>query len=158
MIIPVIIAGGSGTRLWPLSRALYPKQLLDLVNEHTMLQDTVLRVCDFEGSGDPIVLCNEDHRFMVAEQLQAINAGNASIILEPIGRNTAPAVAVAALKALAIDSDPLILVLPADHFIQNVKAFHKAIGTGFNAGVPPGILIATLSKPYSVAGSLDSGT
>ena len=89
MIIPVIIAGGSGTRLWPLSRALYPKQLLDLVNEHTMLQDTVLRVCDFEGSGDPIVLCNEDHRFMVAEQLQAINAGNASIILEPIGRNTA---------------------------------------------------------------------
>ena len=132
MIIPVIIAGGSGTRLWPLSRALYPKQLLDLVNEHTMLQDTVLRVIDFEDAGSPIILCNEDHRFMVAEQLQAINVGDASIILEPIGRNTAPAVAVAALKALTIDSDSLILVLPADHFIQNVEAFHKAIGTGLS--------------------------
>jgi len=132
MIIPVIIAGGSGTRLWPLSRALYPKQLLDLVNEHTMLQDTVLRVIDFENAGSPIILCNEDHRFVVAEQLQAINVGDASIILEPIGRNTAPAVTIAALKALTLDSDPLILVLPADHFIQNVEAFHKAIGKGLS--------------------------
>lgn len=102
MIIPVILAGGSGTRLWPLSREQYPKQLLSLVNDKTMLQNTVLRLTSFESVEKLLVLCNEDHRFMVAEQLRAIGVNGASIVLESVGRNTAPAVAVAAIKALEI--------------------------------------------------------
>ena len=89
MIHPVILAGGSGTRLWPLSRELYPKQLLELVTENTMLQDTLLRLSGVEGMDTPIVICNENHRFMVAEQLRAIGLAHADVILEPIGRNTA---------------------------------------------------------------------
>lgn len=130
MIIPVILAGGSGTRLWPLSRALYPKQLLSLVGEHTMLQNTLLRLKNFEGIGDPIVLCNHEHRFMVAEQLRSIHVKPASIVLEPMGRNTAPAVTVAALTAMERESDSILLVLPADHNIDDVSQFHKALQTG----------------------------
>ncbi len=130
MIIPIILAGGTGTRLWPLSRAMYPKQLLDLVGNNTMLQDTALRLQNFKGMGDPIVICNEDHRFMVAEQFRSINIMPASIILEPMGRNTAPAVAIAAIKALSSEKDPILLVLPADHFIKNIPLFHEALKTG----------------------------
>ena len=130
MIIPVILAGGSGTRLWPLSREQYPKQLLSLVDDRTMLQNTVLRLTSFEGVGNILVLCNEDHRFMVAEQLRAIGVPDASIVLEPVGRNTAPAVAVAALKALEMSKDAVLMVLPADHSIQEVEALHKAIEAG----------------------------
>lgn len=130
MIFPVILAGGSGTRLWPLSRELYPKQLLGLVSEDTMLQETVSRLKDFEGMSGPLVICNENHRFMVAEQLRHIDSNPASIILEPVGRNTAPALAVAALKTLGEGEDPLLLVLPADHFIRDVPAFHQALRTG----------------------------
>lgn len=130
MIIPVILAGGSGTRLWPLSREQYPKQLLSLVDDRTMLQNTVLRLTRFEGVGNILVLCNEDHRFMVAEQLRAIGVSGAHIVLEPMGRNTAPAVAVAALKALEISKDAVLMVLPADHSIEEVEALHKAIEAG----------------------------
>ncbi len=130
MIIPVILAGGSGTRLWPLSREQYPKQLLSLVDDRTMLQNTVLRLTSFEGVGNILVLCNEDHRFMVAEQLRAIGVSDASIVLEPVGRNTAPAVAVAALKALEMSKDAVLMVLPADHSIEEVEALHKAIEAG----------------------------
>jgi len=130
MIIPVILAGGSGTRLWPLSREQYPKQLLSLVDDRTMLQNTVLRLTSFEGVGNILVLCNEDHRFMVAEQLRAIGVPDASIVLEPVGRNTAPAVAVAALKALEMSKDAVLMVLPADHSIEEVEALHKAIEAG----------------------------
>lgn len=130
MIHPVILAGGSGTRLWPLSRELYPKQLLELVTEDTMLQDTLLRLSDVEGMDTPIVICNENHRFMVAEQLRSIGLEHADVILEPVGRNTAPAVAVAALKALSSGNDPLLLILPADHFIRDTAAFHQALYTG----------------------------
>ncbi|MBW2593463.1 MAG: NTP transferase domain-containing protein, partial [Deltaproteobacteria bacterium] len=112
MILPVILAGGSGTRLWPLSRELYPKQLLGLIDENSMLQNTVLRLADLENIGDPIVLCNEQHRFMVAEQLRRIKIDKAVILLEPVGRNTAPAIAVAALKAIKIDPDAVLLILP----------------------------------------------
>ncbi len=126
MIIPVILAGGSGTRLWPLSRALYPKQMLDLVGEHTMLQDTVLRLRAYPGMSAPIVICNQNHRFLAAEQLRAIGVAPRAIILEPVGRNTAPAVAVAAVQAAGLD-DAALLVLPADHFIAQVDRLHAAL-------------------------------
>ncbi len=129
MICPLILAGGSGTRLWPLSRELWPKQLIELTGEHTMLQDTVLRLKDFPGMQTPMIICNEKHRFMVAEQLRMIDIRAASILLEPVGRNTAPAVCLAALKAVSAGDDPLLLVLPADHFIQDIKAFHQALET-----------------------------
>ena len=138
MLIPVILSGGSGTRLWPLSRELYPKQLLPLVGDRTMLQETAARLEGLAGLGAPVVVCNESHRFMVAEQLRESGAAPQAIVLEPVGRNTAPAVAVAALVALeklptratgagaaagAGDTDPVLLVLPADHVIRDVEAF-----------------------------------
>lgn len=142
MILPVILSGGSGTRLWPYSRALYPKQFLPLVSELTMVQETLHRLQQFKQDdlhiAPPIVICNEDHRFMVAEQLRAINSKASDIILEPFGRNTAPAIALAALslteQSLAGESldgqsraDTLMLVLPADHVIQNIPAFEQAV-------------------------------
>ena len=125
MILPVIMAGGSGTRLWPMSRSMYPKQFLNIVGENTMLQDTVSRLDNIETSA-PLVICNNEHRFLVAEQLRAID-NSGSIILEPVGRNTAPAIALAALKAISKGEDPLLLVLAADHVIQNVTAFENAV-------------------------------
>ncbi|MBU0995633.1 MAG: mannose-1-phosphate guanylyltransferase/mannose-6-phosphate isomerase [Proteobacteria bacterium] len=131
MIIPVILAGGSGTRLWPLSRELYPKQLLRLVDDKTMIQNTYLRLRHYEGMGPPIVICNNEHRFMVAEQFRQIEIRPDEIILEPVGRNTAPALAVAVLKSLYLyDTDPILFVLPADHIIENTSVFHDAIQTG----------------------------
>ena len=129
MIIPVILAGGSGTRLWPLSRALYPKQLIDIYNHHTMLQNTLLRLGQVEDIGDPVVLCNEAHRFMTAEQLRKIDR-EGEIILEPVGRNTAPAIALAALRCAATNEDPVLLVLPADHVIANEAEFTQVIEQG----------------------------
>ena len=127
MLVPVILSGGAGTRLWPLSRELHPKQLLPLVGRHTMLQDTVRRLAGLEV-GAPIVVCNEAHRFMVAEQLRSIDCKPRAIVLEPAGRNTAPAIALAAHATLAgEEGDPLLLVLPADHVIVDVSAFHSAI-------------------------------
>ena len=127
MIIPVILSGGSGTRLWPLSRALRPKQLLPLINKTTMIQDTALRVHNINHINSPIIVCNEEHRFSIAEQMREINISPASIILEPCARNTAPAVAVAAFKSMELDKESILLVLPADHVIENVAAFHAAI-------------------------------
>ncbi len=122
---PVILSGGSGTRLWPLSRRHYPKQFLPLVTKNTMIQETLLRLNGLPGLKNPIVVCNEDHRFMMAEQLWEIGITPKKIILEPIGKNTAPAVALAALNA---DSkDEVLLVLPADHVINDIEAFHAAI-------------------------------
>jgi len=128
MLIPVIIAGGSGTRLWPLSRAQFPKQFLNLFGELTMLQQTLSRL-DGLGTAPPIVLCNEEHRFIVAEQLRQIGVEGARIILEPVGRNTAPAIAIAAFQALKEheQENSMLLVLAADHLIEDVQAFHQAI-------------------------------
>ncbi len=130
MIIPVILAGGSGSRLWPLSRQLFPKQLMNLMGGETMLQSTFQRICSVEDVGRPIIICNENHRFMVAEQARNINMAPSAIILEPFGRNTAPAIAVGALKALEEDKDSTIIVMPADHYIKNVKPFHDAVKIG----------------------------
>jgi len=129
MIIPVILSGGAGTRLWPLSRELYPKQLLPLAGRHTMLQETLLRLQGLEA-GPPLVVCNEEHRFLVAEQLRQLEIESPLVILEPVGRNTAPAVAVAALQALAGGDDPLLLILPADHVIRDRAAFQQAVLAG----------------------------
>ncbi len=125
MILPVIMAGGSGTRLWPLSRSMYPKQFLNIVGDNTMLQDTVLRLANLETTKS-IVICNNEHRFLAAEQLQTIGE-RGDIILEPVGRNTAPAIALAALKASESGDDPLLLVLAADHVITNVIAFEESV-------------------------------
>jgi len=133
MLIPVILSGGAGTRLWPLSRELYPKQLLPLVGRHTMLQETVRRLEGLDISA-PIVVANEAHRFLVAEQLRTVPCTPRAIVLEPVGRNTAPAIALAAHAALAADEgDSQLLVLPADHVIADVAAFHRAIEVAASA-------------------------
>ena len=125
MLVPVIMAGGSGSRLWPLSRQLFPKQFLPLVDDDTMLQSTLKRL-DGLALAQPITICNEDHRFIVAEQLRQLGKVG-SIILEPMGKNTAPAVALAALVARQHGEDPLLLVLAADHVIEDQVAFQAAI-------------------------------
>lgn len=130
MITPVILSGGSGTRLWPLSRKLHPKQLLPLLNKTSLLQDTINRLDGFKNIDQTVVICNEEYRFMVAEQTHSTSIGAGAIILEPIGRNTAPAIALAAFNAVKNDEDAVLLVLPADHDIKNVAAFHKAIEIG----------------------------
>jgi mannose-1-phosphate guanylyltransferase/mannose-6-phosphate isomerase len=127
MLLPVILSGGAGTRLWPLSREEYPKQLLPLTSSKTMLQETVLRLSGINDLAFPMVVCNEAHRFMVAEQLRQIKVKPNSIILEPCGRNTAPAVAIAALQAQNDGEDPLLLILPADHLIRDVEAFCSVV-------------------------------
>ena len=126
-IIPVILSGGSGTRLWPLSRKQYPKQYLPLAGDNTMLQETILRLSGLGKLADPIIICNADHRFLVAEQCQQIDIENPVILLEPVGRNTAPAIAAAALQSIKQTDDAVLLVLSADHVIQNIDAFHQAI-------------------------------
>ena len=128
MIVPIILSGGSGTRLWPLSRKHYPKQFISLVNQTTLFQDTILRLP--EEMDEPIIICNEEHRFLVAEQLRQINKKSNNIILEPIGKNTAPAITLAALKLTMKKQDPVLFVLPADHSLQNKEEFHKSIEIG----------------------------
>lgn len=134
-MIPVILSGGSGTRLWPQSRRAYPKQFLPLTSPSTtMIQETALRLRGLDTEA-PIVVSNEDHRFIVAEQLQQVDTRPAAILLEPCGRNTAPALALAALHALDQQADPLLLVLPADHIITNKVAFHQAVHQGAEAAL-----------------------
>lgn len=126
-IYPVILSGGAGTRLWPLSRAVMPKQLLPLVSDKTMLQETALRVADWPELQAPVVVCGNEHRFMVAEQMREAGVSPLGILLEPVGRNTAPAVAAAANFLLAIDPEAVMLVLPADHVITDRAAFAVAV-------------------------------
>ncbi|AND71079.1 mannose-1-phosphate guanyltransferase [Dyella thiooxydans] len=127
MIIPVILSGGSGTRLWPLSRKNLPKQFLPLAGDSSLFQQTVERASQLGDVGAPIVVCSDDHRFLVAEQLLQMKVGGASIILEPAPRNTAPAIALAALQALQRDPDAVMLVLPADHLIGDTASFQHAV-------------------------------
>jgi len=129
MLFPVIMAGGSGSRLWPLSRQLNPKQFLPLADaELSMLQATIKRLEGLD-TALPRLICNEQHRFLAAEQLRQLGMEQASILLEPVGRNTAPAIALAALQASVEENDPILLVLAADHLIQDVPAFHDSIRT-----------------------------
>ena len=126
-IHPVILSGGSGTRLWPMSRTQYPKQLLPLLSSRTLLQEAVLRVADPNHFAPPLVVANDEHRFIVAEQLRLAGIEPRGIVLEPVGRNTAPAVCVAALTLTALDPEALMLVLPSDHAIADVPAFMAAV-------------------------------
>jgi len=128
-LYPVVLSGGSGTRLWPLSRTLLPKQFLPLTSERSMLQDTVLRLDGLDNAAPPIVVCASEHRFLAAEQMSEIGMKPLSQILEPVGRNTAPAVAVAALALSSSDPEGIMLVLPADHLIREPARFHDAVGT-----------------------------
>jgi mannose-1-phosphate guanylyltransferase len=129
MFFPVIMAGGSGSRLWPLSRQLNPKQFLTLVDaEHSLLQATIKRLEGLDA-GFPLLICNEQHRFLAAEQLRLLGMDKSNILLEPVGRNTAPAIALAAIQACESADDPVLLVLAADHLIQDVEAFHASLQT-----------------------------
>ena len=134
-LIPVILCGGTGTRLWPLSRASYPKQYWPLSGEGdaTLLQQTQQRLQGLSGLESPLLICNEDHRFIVAEQMRQIDVMPSAILLEPMGRNTAPAVTVAALQATASGEDPLLLVLAADHMIRDAAGFRQAVASGRGA-------------------------
>ena len=148
-VFPVILSGGAGSRLWPLFREAYPKQLIALVGEQTLLQTTVQRLASLENLHPPLVVCNQQHRFMAAEQIQAVGVMPAAILLEPVARDTAPAIACAALEALAQcneGDEPLLLVAPADHVIQTGAKFAHAIRIGIREaaagrlvtfGVPP---------------------
>ena len=126
-LFPVILSGGAGSRLWPLSRTMLPKQFLPLVSERSMLQDTVLRIAGLDGLNDAVIVCSNDHRFLAAEQMQQIGHRPLAQILEPVGRNTAPAVAAAALAVVERDPEGIMLVLPADHLIRDAASFRKMI-------------------------------
>ena len=125
-IHPVVLCGGSGTRLWPLSRALYPKQLLALASERTLFQDTILRTAEAALFAPPVVVGNDEHRFILAEQLRDIGIAPRALVVEPVGRNTAPAAAAAALLLTRDEDDALMLVMPADHVIADAAADRKS--------------------------------
>lgn len=129
-IYPIILSGGSGTRLWPLSREFYPKQLLPLTGSNSLLQETVLRVAGVRAATDPILVCNEEHRFMVGEQVRQLDRTPRAILLEPAGRNTAPAMSLAAEFLKAAGEDGIMLVMPADHVIANPDRFTAAVRVG----------------------------
>src|SRR5690606_29474748 len=134
-VIPVILSGGSGTRLWPMSRAARPKQFISLMGTNSLFQSTLQRLQGLDGpqAVEPLVICNESHRFIVAEQCRELGLTPRGILLEPVGRNTAPAVAIACLHALTRDPEALLLVLPADHHIESIARFHEALRAGMDA-------------------------
>ena len=159
-IIPIILCGGTGSRLWPLSRASFPKQFLEINKEESIsfFQRTITRIKNYERIGNPIVICNEEHRFIVAEQLRKINIKHEAILLEPVGKNTAPAITIACLKAIENHLDPHLLVFPADHIIEDIESFIKVIDKSFDE-VERGKLITfgiTPNKPETGFGYIES--
>ncbi len=157
-IVPVILSGGSGTRLWPLSRHAYPKQFLPLAGELSLFQTTVQRLAALEDAAAPYVVSNDEQRFMVAEQLRALDI-QGRIILEPVGRNTAPAIAAAALDIAATQPQALMLVLPADHLIADVNAFHAAVAAGVPAAASGRLVTfgVTPDRPETGYGYIEAG-
>ncbi|MBV9828001.1 MAG: mannose-1-phosphate guanylyltransferase/mannose-6-phosphate isomerase [Alphaproteobacteria bacterium] len=160
MIHPVILSGGSGTRLWPMSRALYPKQLLALVGQHSLLQETARRVAGDRIFAAPLIIANEEHRFIIAEQLREIGGAVDALILEPVGRNTAPAACVAALHIAAQDPDALMMLMPSDHAINDLAAFLKAASAAAKAAAA-GYLVTfgiTPERPETGFGYISKGS
>ena len=154
-LVPVILSGGSGSRLWPLSRAQRPKQFLSLTGDNSLFQQTLERVCDIEGHQaqlSPIVVANTDHRFLVAEQCRELAIEPMSLILEPVARNTAPAIAVAAMAAMQKADDPVMLVLPSDHTFSDVAAFHSAVGVGLLAAQGGSMVVFGITPTYPETG------
>ena len=160
MLYPVILSGGSGSRLWPLSRVALPKQFLPLVSELTLFQETLLRLKDFPDMAAPLVVCNNEHRFLAAEQLHAIHIAPLLHVLEPSGRNTAPAVAIAAFAAQEKDAQAVLLVLPADHLIQDITGFHTAIRSALDLAQQNKLVTfgITPNEPATGFGYIESGT
>jgi mannose-1-phosphate guanylyltransferase/mannose-6-phosphate isomerase len=158
-LIPVILAGGSGNRLWPLSRQEYPKQLIALLGERSLIQDTALRYGDRARFGAPLVIANDAIRFTVAEQLQSVGVTPMALVLEPVGRGTAPAVAVAALLAMENDPDAVIIVAPSDHAILDVPALHRAIATAVQAAQAGHLVTFSIppSRPETGYGYIEHG-
>src|ERR1700686_1541044 len=146
MIHPVILSGGSGTRLWPMSRSLYPKQLLALFGDSSLLQQTVLRVAGQPGFAAPLIVANEEHRFIIAEQLREVDAAPEALLLEPIGRNTAPAPCAAALRIAEREPDGLMLTMASDHAIGDPEAFRTAVERAA-AAARTGLLVCLGIKP-----------
>ena len=159
MIQPVILCGGSGTRLWPLSRQAYPKQFIQLNGSATMLQDSIARQSGLDAA-DTIFVCNEEHRFLTAEQIRSHGYNHAGIILEPIARNTAPAIALAALHSIAGGDDPVLLVLPADHVIKDTEAYRSSIQKAISQAEKGGLLTFGIvpSKPETGYGYIRMGS
>ena len=152
MLHPVILSGGSGTRLWPLSRQNQPKQFLSLIGDHSLFQETVLRASKLPDAQAPITVCADDHRFMVGEQLQAIGVRSGGILLEPVARSTAPAIAAAALHALASDAEALLLVMPADHLIDDEAAFRDAVAAAMRLGREDWLVAFGIRPDYAETG------
>ena len=156
-IIPIILAGGTGTRLWPLSRKSFPKQFLNLLDKQfTMLQKTYKRIENLDYISRPIVICNKEHRFIVGHQMKEINIEPLEILLEPEGRNTAPAITIAALKALEIfkdtNVDPILLILSSDHQIKDINNFHLAIKSSINSALQDNLIIFGVPPTYPATG------
>ena len=150
-IIPVILSGGSGTRLWPLSRADVPKQFIPLISDRTMIQETLLRLKNLEVTS-PVVVCNEKHRFIVAEQLLEIGIQKPSIILEPIARNTSPAIAAACFQAQKIDREAVVVVLPSDHSIKNIEVFENAVETACKEAMNGSLVTFGIKPTFAATG------
>ncbi|MGI9227988.1 MAG: mannose-1-phosphate guanylyltransferase/mannose-6-phosphate isomerase [Gammaproteobacteria bacterium] len=135
LLLPVVLSGGSGTRLWPLSRKLYPKQFLPLLDDKSLFQATVERVKDLDNVDNLLIICNDEHRFMAAEQLRQTDIEDSDIILEPVGRNTAPAITIAAMHAIKKESSVQLLILPADHIITDIQQFQQAVKSAQQAAL-----------------------
>ena len=152
MLHPVILSGGSGSRLWPLSRQNLPKQFLSLIGDRSLFQETVLRANALTAAQPPVTVCSEDHRFMVGEQLQAVGVASGGILLEPVARNTAPAIALAALHLVARDADATMLVLPADHLIEDEAAFREAVDAAATLAQEGWLVTFGIQPDYAEAG------
>lgn len=150
-IVPVILSGGAGTRLWPLSNGNYPKQFLPLVSDKTMIQETLLRLDGIE-TAEPIVSCNESHRFLVAQQISEITDKKPVVILEPVARNTAPAIAAACFAAMQRDSDAVVVVLPSDHVIKDKHAFQKAVITASSEAMKGSLVTFGIVPTFAATG------